>query len=102
MSLNLAAYNYNKKVWHTKYNPFNKYQLHHIYNRQGVALCCLRLFYPAPAEHQLDSEFVGSLREKFRADYLSAKANYNKKTGCLCLIFTECNDCYFFTLDKTK
>jgi len=100
MQINKTAYDYNKGVWHRDYNPFGKYQLHHICNRQSVGLCCLRLFSAGLPNHQLDTKFVGDLRKKYNGDYLKAQKNYDKVSGCREKIFVECDDCYFFSEDR--
>jgi len=90
------AYEFNKKWWHNLYNPYSKYELHHIYGRVGILLCCPRFWRLALHGHQDNWKWVEQLKKDNREDLLTLMKNISPYANCTKELFIECEKCYFF------
>jgi hypothetical protein len=95
--LYVKAEKYNTIWWRKKYDPYFKYEKHHIYLRNGVFRCCPILWTLAKHGHQDDWKWVEDLRDAFLP--LKQKVLRNvifKGYPCYEKIKWECDYCYFF------
>ena len=90
------AYKFNLVWWKRKFDPYSKYETHHIYGRTGIMLCCPIFWTLAKHGHQDDWKWVGDLKEAFRPLYHLVKKNEMLGSGCYEQIRGECSLCYFF------